>query len=227
MSRISLAHAFRRHPVLFPAGLAALLAISSIVVGNLMIRQSASSRVHDSLDDLPHRPAGLVLGCSHKLANGRTNLYFRYRVEAAAAVFHAGKVDYLIVSGDNHREGYDEPTDMRRALIAAGVPDDRIYRDYAGFRTLDSVVRVGKVFGQKDVTVISQRFHNERAIFIARKHGIDAIGFNAPDVAAIGGLRTRMREYLARFKTVLDIRMLNTGPKFLGPRVALGQTPPT
>ncbi|MCB1061727.1 MAG: YdcF family protein [Verrucomicrobiae bacterium] len=202
--------------------LAAALGLIAIIAGNLCVRQAASDRVYDSLEETPHRSAGLVLGCVKTLPNGRGNLFFRYRINAAAALYHAGKVDYLIVSGDNHRHGYDEPTDMRDALVAAGVPEDRIYRDYAGFRTLDSVVRAREIFSQTSLTIVSQSFHNERAIFIARENGIDAIGFNAKDVESLGGLRTRLREHLARFKTVLDVWVLDSKPKFLGPQIALG-----
>ena len=174
------------------------------------------------MNAIPRRSAALVLGCAGTLSNGRPNLYFRYRIEAAAALYHAGRTDYLIVSGDNRRADYDEPTDMREALIAAGVPGDRIYRDYAGFSTLDSVVRAREIFGQREFIIVSQPFHNKRALYIARGHGIDAIAFNAADVARFGGLRTKAREYLARCKTLLDLRLLGTSPRFLGPPVTLG-----
>ncbi|MCB1230103.1 MAG: YdcF family protein [Verrucomicrobiae bacterium] len=193
-----------------------------IAAGNLVVQQASNDRLYDSLETIPSRNAGLVLGCSRTLPGGRPNLYFRFRINAAAALYHSGKVRYLIVSGDNHRHDYDEPTEMRDALIEKGVPAESIYRDYAGFRTLDSVVRAREIFGQRELTIISQPFHNERAIFIAREHGIDAVGFNARDVESIDGLRTRLREHLARFKTVLDVWVLGTEPRFLGHEIALG-----
>ncbi len=211
---------YRRLPVF--AALLSVAGLIGIVIGNLAIDQAAAERVHDTLDTIPHRAAGLVLGCVKTLPNGRGNLFFHYRINAAAALYQSGKVDYLIVSGDNHRDDYDEPTDMRDALVEAGVPAERIYRDYAGFRTLDSVVRAHEIFGQRELTIVSQRFHNERAIFIAREHGIDAVGFNARDVETLGGFRSRLREHLARFKTVLDVWVLDTEPRFLGREVALG-----
>ena len=152
----------------------------------------------------------------------RDEPYFLYRIKAAAALFHAGRTDYLIVSGDNCRDDYDEPTEMRDALIAAGVPGERIYQDYAGFRTLDSVVRAREIFGQSQITIVSQSFHNERALYLAQGHGIDAIGFNATEVSRWGGLRTRAREYLARCQAFLDLHVLGTTPKFLGPPVLVG-----
>jgi SanA protein len=124
----------------------------------------------------------LVLGCSPTVGGGYTNPFFATRIQAAAELFRLGKVDYLLVSGDNRRRDYDEPSAMKEALVAAGVPQNRIYCDYAGRRTLDSVVRAGDVFGQGNIIVVSQEFHNQRAIFIAQHRGIDAIGFNAPDV---------------------------------------------
>jgi SanA protein len=202
------------------------LLLAAFLVASLgcqwVIRHSSSGRTFAGTADVPKHRAALVLGCTKILSSGRPNVFFRLRIEAAAALFHAGRVEYLIVSGDNSREGYDEPGDMRHALIAAGVPEDRIYRDYAGFRTLDSVVRAREIFGQDAIVIVSQRFHNERAIFIARGHGIEAVGFNAEDVAAYRGMKTKAREWLARWKTVLDVWVLGTGPKFLGPPVELG-----
>lgn len=202
--------------------IAGAFGVLAIAAGNLVVEQASNDRLYDSLEEIPTRNAGLVLGCSRVLPGGRPNLYFRYRINASAALYHSGKVSYLVVSGDNHRDDYDEPTEMRDALIAKGVPADRIYRDYAGFRTLDSVVRAREIFGQRELTIVSQPFHNERAVFIAREHGIDAIGFNARDVESLDGLRTQLREHLARFKTVLDVWVLGTKPRFLGQEIALG-----
>jgi SanA protein len=214
----------KRLALILPTGFLLVGILAAIFIGSShrAIRKSGAGRTYEDVNAIPHRPAALVLGCSKTLASGRSNLFFRYRIEAAAGLYHAGKTDYLIVSGDNSHHRYDEPTDMRDALIAAGVPGDRIYRDYAGFRTLDSVLRAREIFGQEEFTIVSQPFHNERAIYIALGHGIDAIAFNAADVARFGGLRTRAREYLARCLTVLDLRLLGTMPKFLGPAVPLG-----
>ena len=129
---------------------------------------------------------------------------------------------YLVVSGDNHVRGYDEPQDMKDSLIGVGVPAERIYCDYAGFRTLDSIVRVREVFGQNSVTVISQEFHNQRAIYIARHRGVDAIGFNAADVDTYDSFATRCREAVARANMLLDIFVFGRAPKFfLGKKVEI------
>lgn len=180
--------------------------------------------LHSSrIQDLPPRKVAVVLGCSEKLANGRTNLYFKYRIEAAAALFRAGKCESIIVSGDNSTNDYDEPSQMKNALIGLGVPPNRVESDYAGFRTLDSVVRAKAIFDQSEFIVVSQKFHNERAIYIAKAHGLDAVGFDARDVSKAGGIKTRLRESLARVKTILDVHVLSTEPKFLGPKVAINQ----
>jgi SanA protein len=186
------------------------------------IERAGVGRTYADTQTIPHRKVGLLLGCSKQLPDGRTNLFFRYRTTAAAQLFHAGKVDYLIVSGDNGIKSYDESSDMKNALIERGVPAEKIFCDYAGFRTLDSIVRARVIFGQSQITVISQPFHNKRAIYIARHKNIDAIGFNAQEVDAFNRARTQLREQLARVKTVLDLFILKTKPKFQGPPIAIG-----
>ncbi|MEM6802003.1 MAG: ElyC/SanA/YdcF family protein [Bacteroidota bacterium] len=191
-----------------------------LLISNLMIEQYASGRTYNSSSKIASNRVGLVLGTSPKLVNGRKNLFFQYRIEAAVKLFRSGKVDYLLVSGDNGSPYYDEPTAIKKALIARGIPEGKIYLDYAGFRTLDSVVRAKEIFGQSTFTVISQQFHNERAIFLARSKGIEAIGFNARDVKGRNGLKVKVREALARAKVFLDI-IFQVEPKFLGEKISI------
>ena len=202
------------------AGFLCLLLLVAVCGAGVLIRASANGRTYDDTAVIPHRESGLVLGCSRVLSDGRLNLFFAYRINAAAQLFKARKIDTIIVSGDNHAAGYDEPTDMKNALIEAGVPAEQIHCDYAGFRTLDSVVRAKAIFGQTNITVISQKFHNQRAIYIARSRGIDAIGFNAQEVDVYNGTRTKLREQFARVKTVLDM-WFGVRPKFSGPPVGI------
>ena len=209
------------------AGVSILMAMATIIASGLLVKYSAKGLTYSEVSSIPNRRVGIVLGCSRQLANGRKNLFFAYRVLSAAQLFKAHKVDYLIVSGDNHVVGYDEPTDMKEALINAGVPEERVYCDFAGFRTLDSIVRAKEIFGQSSITVISQKFHNQRAIYIAKRKGIDAIGFNAREVDSRNSFRTKLREHLARVKAVLDVNLLRTQPKFLGPRIVIGESSPT
>lgn len=198
-------------------GISAVLALW-LAVAAWRVGGSAAPFISAELDALPSMKVGLVLGCSEQVADGRKNLYFERRIAAAAALFHSGKVVYLLVSGDNSRPDYDEPSDMQRALIAAGVPASRIVLDYAGFRTLDSVVRAKQVFGLNELIVVSQRFHNERAVYLARAHGIRAYGYDALDVRGSVALRTRLREVASRLVAVLDVNVLHSRPRFGGPR---------
>lgn len=181
---------------------------------------------YDDVDAVPYNRVALVLGTSKYLIGGSPNHYFKYRIKAAAELYNSGKVDYILVSGDNATVQYNEPRQMRRALIQAGIPASAIYSDYAGFRTLDSIVRAKEVFGQARFTVVSQAFHNERAIFIARHFGIDAVGFNAVDPSAYQGIRTRVREVFARLMGLLDLYVLDKGPKFLGEPIVIGAPVP-
>jgi SanA protein len=173
------------------------------------------------VEALPEAPVAVVLGTAPRLADGRVNLFFRPRLEAAARLFKSGKVKALIVSGDNGSKNYDEPTEMKRVLIELGVPEEKIVCDFAGFRTLDSIVRAKEVFGQSRFIVVSQRFHNERAVYLARASGIEAWGLNAKDVPVALSLKTFLREKLACVKAVLDVNVFHTQPKFLGEKVAV------
>ncbi|MEM7599791.1 MAG: ElyC/SanA/YdcF family protein [Verrucomicrobiota bacterium] len=193
-------------------------AILLVIYGcNREVESQSNDFIHNEIATLPQARVALVLGCNPRVAGGRLNLYFVRRIEAAAAVYHSGRCDYLLVSGDHGTAHYNEPEEMKRALIAKGVPAERIVADYAGFRTLDSVVRAKQVFGQSRIIVVSQAFHNQRAIYIARSRGLEAFGFNANDVNFRGGIRTHIREKIARVKTLFDMRVANTAPRFLGP----------
>ncbi len=120
--------------------------------------------VPDDLDQVPERRVALVLGTGKWAPSGRENLFYRRRLEAASELYHAGKVERLLLSGDNSRVGYDEPSDMMTDLVQLGVPPEHMVCDYAGFRTLDSVIRAGEVFGLDGFTVVSQAFHCQRAV---------------------------------------------------------------
>lgn len=183
---------------------------------NLAAAWAARGRVYDRVEAVPAGRVGLVFGCDDRY-QGRENLYFRYRIDAAAELWRAGKVRCLLVSGDNREPNYNEPRRMRNALIEHGVPAEKIACDFAGLRTLDSVVRAREVFGVTEVTFISQRFQNERAIYLARAHGMDAVGYNARDVESSAGFKTKAREVGARVKMWLDVNVLGTRPRHLGP----------
>lgn len=198
-----------------------ILCIVSIIICDQTIKKNASSGIYTEISDIPSNNVGLLLGTSPKLKNGNNNLYFDYRINAAAELYKAGKLNYILISGDNRKENYNEPEEMKKALIQKGVLEQSIYLDYAGFRTLDSVVRAKEVFGLNQLTIISQRFHNERAIYLAEKSGMNAIGFNAKDVDAYAGLKTNIRELFARVKMFIDLA-INKQPHFLGEKIYIG-----
>lgn len=187
---------------------------------NWAIESNAEGKIFDQVSNCPKVKVALVLGTSRTLKHGNDNLYFSYRIKAAVELYRAGKVEYILVSGDNGNTNYDEPTDMKNALIAAGIPARRIFLDYAGFRTLDSMERALKVFGQKEVIVVSQRFHNERAIYLGEHFGMTVYGYNAQDVAKMGGFKTKVRERFARMKVFWDI-VFGVDSKFLGEAVEI------
>lgn len=200
--------------------LLAMVPVGLIAYANFTAIWASRGKLHGSIASLPKAEVGLVFGTTDRV-NGRENLYFRYRIDAAEKVWKAGKLDTIIVSGDNRSEFYNEPEKMKAALVARGIPASRIVCDYAGLRTLDSVVRAKEIFGANTVMFISQRFQNERAIYLAEAHGIDAFGFNAKDVQTQAGLKTKLREVGARVKMWLDVNWLNTRPRHLGEKVEL------
>jgi len=202
--------------------IAVLLPVLALLVSNQVIRVSSEAHLYDSLDELPYHHVGLVLGTSHRVRNGGPNPYFHNRMAAAADLYHSGKVRYLIVSGDNRTPYYNEPRVMRNALVDLGVPGENIYKDHAGLRTLDSVVRARDVFGQDSITIVSQRFHNQRAVYIARHHGMEVAAYNAGDVPHHNSDRTRMREWFAKTNVFWDI-LTNKQPQQLGDPVTIGQ----
>lgn len=197
--------------------LAVLLSVIAVGVMHRLCQSAAAGRVFRLTGEVPTNDVALVLGTGRLTARGNLNLHFSRRIAAAAELYHAGKARHLIVSGDNHIKSYDEPTDMRDALVAAGVPTNAITCDYAGFRTLDSVVRANSVFGLTNLTIVTEAFHCPRALWIAQAHGLDAVAFAAPDLGLRWSARVRAREALARVLCGLDLYILRTRPKFPGP----------
>ncbi len=185
-----------------------------------IIEISSADRLYQNVDQIPYNKVGLVLGTARHQVGGGMNPYYEHRIEAAVALYEAGKVSFILVSGDNGSIYYNEPNTIKKDLIAEGIPENKIFLDYAGFRTLDSMLRAKTVFGLDSVTVISQEFHNERALFIASRNELHAIGYNAQDVAGSRGLKVQVREYFARVKVFLDL-VFNTQPKFYGNRIEI------
>ena len=176
---------------------------------------------------MPHQHGGRSLGEGCTAARHlplrtawQPDPYFVYRIDAAAKLYHSGKIRKILISGDNRRKGYNEPEDMRNALIAKGVPDSCIVLDYAGFRTYDSMVRAKKVFGQDSLIVVSQHWHNERALYIAHRIGVEADAFDAKDRTGFTTIRLTVREWLARTKMAIDLLFMHD-PHFLGEKIEI------
>ncbi|QWX84102.1 YdcF family protein [Cellulophaga sp. HaHaR_3_176] len=200
----------------------ALIIFSGIllIVCNFIINNSTKEKTFDSIQKIPKNKVGIILGTSKRLTNGKPNRYYSYRIDATVELFNAKKIEYILVSGDNGTIYYNEPDSIKKDLIKAGIPEEKIFLDYAGFRTLDSMVRAKHVFGLNKATIISQEFHNDRAIYLAQNKGLDAIGYNAKDINGTNGFKVQLREYFARVKVFLDI-ITNKQPKFYGDKIEI------
>jgi len=199
----------------------AILGLLIVIWGtDYWVTKSTRSQLYSDASIIPKNKVGLLLGTSKYLSRGVPNPYYSNRIEAAVTLFRAGKIQYILVSGDSSKH-YNEPEKMKKDLLSRNIPPDRIVTDYAGVRTLNSVVRCKEVFGEDSVTIISQLFHNERALFIANHEGIKAIAFNAGNVDDESKFIMLTREKFARVKMLLDL-IFNTQPRYNGARVIIG-----
>jgi len=199
-------------------------ALLAVMIGgpNWWILRQARHRIHTSIATIPARDVAVVLGTAPTLAAGKwKNPFFEKRMDAAAELYGQRKVRHFLVSGDNGRKSYDEPTAMRDALITRGVPATAITIDYAGFRTLDTMARAYTVFGQRQVLIVTDDFHMARSLFLAHAHGLDAVGFCSEPVPWKWSKKPRLRELASRVKAWLDVYVIRTKPKFYGPRIEI------
>ncbi|MEI6276721.1 MAG: ElyC/SanA/YdcF family protein [Prolixibacteraceae bacterium] len=187
---------------------------------NLEVTKTGKQYSYNSVNSIPHNHCAVVLGTSKFLSAGKENLYYNYRIQSAVLLYKSKKIDYIIVSGDNKHRSYNEPVSMFNDLVEAGVPKERIILDYAGFRTLDSVVRCFMVFGQHQFTIISQPFHNHRAVYIGRKRGLEVIAYNAGDLNGRPSVKVVLREIGARVLLAYDL-LNGTQPHFLGEQIKI------
>jgi len=181
--------------------------IESTLTASWMVEQM-STRIYSSVNSIPSRKAGIILGAP-EYCQGRPNPVFAGRIQAATELYHAGKIQTVVVSGlSRPNEFYDEVSAMSKGLIASGIPKDAIIEDNKGFRTLDSILRMHDVFGYNDFIIITQRDHCERALFLAKHHNISSIGFEARILSGQSIdiiLESSIRESLARVKAIIDI----------------------
>jgi SanA protein len=197
----------------FSIRLSLFLLISVIVFAvfsNVFIISKTSKYIYEDINNIPKKEIALVLGTSKKNVKGEANSFFDNRIEAAAELFHQGKVKGLLLSGDNRTQYYNEPSDMKKALMKKGVPESVISIDTAGLRTLESVFRCKEVFNHKDVTIITQQFHAFRALYISQYYEMDAIAFPAAEVPVYSSTKVTIREFFARPKALLDLYVLNS-----------------
>ncbi|KGK31865.1 vancomycin high temperature exclusion protein [Cellulophaga sp. E6(2014)] len=197
-----------------------LLFFAILLSCNYIIDVSTEGETYTSVEKIPANRVGLILGTAKKLVSGQPNPYYTHRITATIALYKANKIKFVLVSGDNGSIYYNEPKAIKKDLVKGGIPEDKIFLDYAGFRTLDSMMRAKHIFGLTSVTVISQEFHNDRAIYLAHKKGLKAIGFNAKDITGKNGFKVQIREYFARVKVFLDL-LTNKQPKFYGEKIEI------
>lgn len=188
-----------------------------VLLCNRWVINSTDAYISNNWALLPFNDVGVVLGTSKYLQSGKPSPEFRGRISAAAELYKAGKVRHLIVSGANPDSTYNEPRAMYQELVKAGVPAEVITMDFAGYRTFDSIVRAQAVFGLNRFTVVTQKYHSYRAVFLGRKLGMNVVAYIAPATSAgEAGSRHPPREVFARAKAVMDVFLLRTEPKFLG-----------
>jgi SanA protein len=187
-----------------------------VVISNIWMIAATYPRVYEEVSLLPHKRLGLVLGTTHKLKTGDDNPYFTGRIKTVAKLYKEGKIDHILLSGDNRTKYYNEPAKMKEALLKENVPEEDITLDYAGLRTLDSIVRCKEIFGQNEVIIVTQRFHSYRALFISDYHNLDAVVMAAQKVRFPVSMRTSLREIIARPLAIIDLFILKRRPRLLG-----------
>lgn len=191
------------------------LGFLTLIALNIWILVTTSDQIFQEDNLPPAQKVGLVLGTSRFTATGVKNQLFEERMNAAAQLFERGIIVHILVSGDNRSIYYNEPRDMLNALRERGIPQSAITLDYAGLRTLDSIVRCEQIFGQTSFIIITQEFHLYRALFIANYYGLKSYGFILKSSKASVPTKVRIRELIARVLAVLDLYLWNKKPKIM------------
>jgi len=196
-----------------------LVFVEFVLLSNIIILIYSSGKLLNNPGDIASRKTVLLLGTNKRTKSGNDNLYYYARIQAVVDLYKSGKVRKIVISGDNSRADYNEPGDMRRDLIKKGIPSSIIVLDYAGFRTLDSVVRLKNEYRVRDVIIVSQKFHVERALFLSWFYNIEAKAY-----VARGNMTNEMlkRELLAKPKVLMDLFLFNMQPKYGKTQVRAG-----
>lgn len=181
------------------------MALAAVLACYFHVGAAANGRVHDSIESVPAQNKVLLLGTKKLVDGGRQNLYFKYRIEAAAALYRAGKIERILISGAKRPPDYDEPADMAAALEEKGVPRAVMTLDGEGHRTIDSIIHCKNEFGNGKILIVSQQFHNARALYLAKHAGLDAVALNARDVRRLFQVKMRLREAAARTRAIFEV----------------------
>ncbi len=175
----------------------------------VIVKNASKGLMFSDVKNIPRRDVGLLLGTSPFGRSGLPNQFFLRRIDAAVSLYEAGKIKHIIISGASQGEDYNEPEEMRKELLSRGIPDDILTLDGEGYRTIISMMRVHTIYGVDSITIISQKFHNERALFLAKRIGINAIGYNAENTySSKWRILMKVREYLACVKAVFETLLL-------------------
>lgn len=191
-----------------------------LFTANQVVESKTDNFIFNSVDKVPTKKTALLLGTSKLTKSGKENEYFSNRIDATVELFKAHKISGVLISGDNSRSDYNEPEDMKVALLKAGIPASKIALDYAGFSTYESIFRAESVFDQKEFIVVSQDFHSRRAVYIANYLGLNAVAYNAKDVTHYGGFLTKLREKFARVNLFIDL-WFEVPPTYKGDKVLI------
>jgi SanA protein len=197
------------------AGVGALTVLASSAAINAWIVSSQDDRIYDEAEEVPPRTAAIVLGASVR-PDGDPSTSLADRLHAALALYRAGSIERILVSGDHGKRHYDEVGTMAAWLAERGVPRRHIFQDHAGFRTFDTMHRAARVFEVRDAVICTQAFHLPRSVFLAREAGIDAVGLRADRRIYAARRYNQGREFLARVRAFLDVHILPVEPRFLG-----------
>ena len=185
-----------------------VICIAVVAICNFLVLNASRGKMYSKVENVPHCEVGVLLGTSPVGRTGRPNQFFLRRIDATVALWEAGKIDRLLISGGNfegQENGYNEPVEMKAKLVARGVPENIITLDGDGFRTIYSIEKTKELYGNKSVIIISQEFHNERALYLAKRKGVDAVAFNAQNTLSKKWRRRMvLRETFARVKAVFE-----------------------
>ncbi len=205
-----------KHKILSGVIVLFLLLIFVVFFNHYAIQKAAKDLIYSKIENVPYRKIAVLLGTEKKFTNGKTNRFYINRIDATVNLYKAKKIDVIIVS----RNQGNVIDDVKADLIKRGIPEEKIILDYDGLRTYDSMYRMYKVYGQKEFIVIAQRKQNERAIYIAKNNGLNAIAFNAGEYSGYNSFRLNMLEKMERTRLFFEF-LVNKKPRYSGEKVTI------